>query len=504
MTQGVLPFQYEVSATACGMTALAGLPAYLDLAAVSGLTGAIGRHLKVGAEQQQGWTDEQVVMSLVLLNLAGGECVNDLKVWEGDEGFARVLRRVELYGRPRQERRALERRWRKARRRAVPSPSVVFRYLGAFHNAEEEAKRVAGKAFIPAPTEALKGLYRVNRELIAFKQAKAPQKTATLDRDATLIETHKRLALFCYQGYAAYQPLTLYWHEQRVVAHAAFCDGNVPAGVDPVRVLQESLQALPQGVEKVCLRTDTAGYDHKLLQFCAEGQSGRGVIEFAIGVDVTPAFKAAVAEVSEWQPLSREVAGRREPTGQEWAEVCCVPSWAATKKDGPHYRFLAIREPLEQTDLPGMEPAQLPFPTMLFNESRYKVFGMVTNRTVPGEEVIHGHRERCGKSAAAHGVMKSDLAGGQMPSGLFGVNAAWWAIVVLAFNLNALMTHLVLPEGWAHKRLKALRFGLISIAGRVLGHARRLIVRLAEGHPASALLIEVRSRILSLAPVPTG
>ena len=43
MTQGVLPFQYEVSATACGMTALAGLPAYLDLAVVSGLTGAIRR-----------------------------------------------------------------------------------------------------------------------------------------------------------------------------------------------------------------------------------------------------------------------------------------------------------------------------------------------------------------------------------------------------------------------------------------------------------------------------
>jgi hypothetical protein len=101
--------------------------------------------------------------------------------------------------------------------------------------------------------------------------------------------------------------------------------------------------------------------------------------------------------------------------------------------------------------------------------------------------------------------MKSDLAGGQMPSGLFGANAAWWAIVVLAFNLNALMTHLVLPEGWASKRRKrGLRFALLGVAGRVLGHARRLIVRLAAGHPASILLIEVRSRILGLAPVPTG
>ncbi len=76
--------------------------------------------------------------------------------------------------------------------------------------------------------------------------------------------------------------------------------------------------------------------------------------------------------------------------------------------------------------------------------------------------------------------------------------------MVLAFNLNTLMTHGVLPEGWAQKRLKALRFALIGLAGRVLGHARRLIVRLAEGHPANGLLIEVRSRILSLAPVPTG
>jgi hypothetical protein len=35
------------------------------------------------------------------------------------------------------------------------------------------------------------------------------------------------------------------------------------------------------------------------------------------------------------------------------------------------------------------------------------------------------HRERCGKSEEAHSVLKEDLAGGQMPSNLFGANAAW-------------------------------------------------------------------------------
>ena len=40
----------------------------------------------------------------------------------------------------------------------------------------------------------------------------------------------------------------------------------------------------------------------------------------------------------------------------------------------------------------------------------------------------------CGKGEEVHGVLKDDLAGGRLPSGLFGANAAWWAIAVLAFN----------------------------------------------------------------------
>ena len=43
-------------------------------------------------------------------------------------------------------------------------------------------------------------------------------------------------------------------------------------------------------------------------------------------------------------------------------------------------------------------------------------------------------RQRCGKGEEVHGVVKDDLAGGRLPSGRFGANAAWWAIVVLAFN----------------------------------------------------------------------
>jgi len=94
--------------------------------------------------------------------------------------------------------------------------------------------------------------------------------------------------------------------------------------------------------------------------------------------------------------------------------------------------------------------------------------------------------------------MKEDLAGGHMPSANFGANAAWWAIMVLSFNLNSLMKRLALPEGWGHKRLKAVRFGFINLAGRVVNRSRQLIIRLNGSHPAYQILMEVRRRLQAL------
>jgi Transposase DDE domain group 1 len=498
--QGVLPFFYESEPTESGMTALAGLPAYLEMAIVSGLTDSIERHLKVCSSKEQGWTDTQIVMSLILLNIAGGDCVDDLRILEKDEGLVRLLHRTGFSGHPRKERRAQEKRWRKERTRTFPSPSVVFRYLAAFANASEESRRAMGRAFIPAANEHLRALWQVNRDLLRFAQKQTPQTQATMDMDATIVETTKQDALYSYQGSPSFQPLSMRWAEMDMAVQSEFRDGNVPAGYANLRVLQESLAILPEGIQKVYLRSDTAGYQVDLLRYCAEAQSERfKVIEFAIGADVTPEFKKAVAAVDkkEWQGLEREIDGRKVNTGQEWAEVCFVPTWAGVCKKGPNYRFLAIRELLTQKQFPGME-SQLPFPSYNHNEKQYKLFGLVTNRDLPGDKLIWWSRERCGKAEEMHAIMKHDLAGGQLPSAQFGANAAWWAIMVLTFNLNSLMKRLALPAGWQSKRLKAIRFGLINLAGRVVDHSRQLCIRLSAGHPAYAILMEVRRRLRAL------
>src|SRR3984957_3674718 len=82
--------------------------------------------------------------------------------------------------------------------------------------------------------------------------------------------------------------------------YSEFRDGNVPAGHEQLRVMKESLCHLPDGVKKVSLRSDTAGYQEDLLLYCGEGKDPRfGVIEFAIGADVTEAFRAAVLATPE-------------------------------------------------------------------------------------------------------------------------------------------------------------------------------------------------------------
>ncbi len=504
MSQGRLSFQYEAETKGLGPTGLAGLGLYFDLMRAMDLGSAVRRHLDVAGER--GWLDLQMVMPLLALNLAGGDRVEDLGRVSRDRGFSALLGEAEKALLTRRERRSLKGRFRRGGARGVPSATALRDWLEKFHDPSAELRREAGKAYIPAATAALKGLSAVNHELVGFLQSHRREAVATLDMDATLIETHKRQALYSYKKFQAYQPLNSWWAEQGVMLHSEFRDGNVPAGHEHLRVLKDSLAVLPEGIRKARLRTDTAGYRQDLLLYCGEGKDRRfGVIEFAVGADVTDALRKAVLSVPEadWQPLLRCVDGALQQTGQDWAEVPYVPNWAGHSKSRADYRFLAIREPLGQLELGDAE--QLPFPTEVFGtKGCHKLFALVTNHDWPGDQVIWWHRERCGKSEEAHAVLKHDLAGGMLPSGRFGANAAWWALAILAHNLNAVMKRLVLGPAWVAKRMKALRFALIALPGRVIRHARRLILRLPADHPALDLLLTARGTIQGLARGPSG
>lgn len=83
----------------------------------------------------------------------------------------------------------------------IPSPEAARQFLYQFHDPDkiEEAKRqrtIEQIAYIPEETAALVGLGLVNRTLVQRLGERCPdQRIATVDQDATIIESRKQEAL---------------------------------------------------------------------------------------------------------------------------------------------------------------------------------------------------------------------------------------------------------------------------------------------------------------------
>jgi len=112
---------------------------------------------------------------------------------------------------------------------------------------------------MPKPNDHLSGFALKNSELAALSQHQTEENIATIAMDATLVETNKAEALYCYKGFPSYQPINTWWAEQGIILHTEFRDGNVPAGYEQLKVFIEALECLPAWVKQVRLDSDTAG-----------------------------------------------------------------------------------------------------------------------------------------------------------------------------------------------------------------------------------------------------
>lgn len=501
MSQGVLPLRFEEEKGDPKITGHAGLVLYLDILKKMNFKEMIRQHLNT-EKKAQGWPAEWILISLILMNLAGGESVSDMRILEKDNGLHRILEyiggRKGKFGRGR-----YNQLFRNGKKNNVPSESCIFRYLECFQNEEEESKRESGKAFIPSSNENLVGLKEVYQKILEYLQLVNPQEEATLDMDATIIYSNKEEALWCYKGGRGYQPMNVFWKEQAIILYSEFRDGNVPAGFEQRRVLQEALLILPEGIKRVYVRSDSAGYQHDLMRYCEKGENEKyGRIGFGISCDVTDAFKNEVFKVAEaeWKVLYKEINGKMVKSNQEWAEVNFVPNALGHSKKSPDYHYYAVREPLEQGEFSIMDDEiqqSLPFPNMKIGNRRYKITGYVTNLKSEGDQVIRWIRGRCGASEQIHSEMKEGYAGGRMPSGKFGANAAWWWIMLMAMSLTVILRVIGLNKMLEKARIKNIRYLLINIPGRVIKKGKELIIRITREHPSFGLLVAARQGILN-------
>lgn len=449
-----LPFEIDETIDPSLVTARAGVPLVIELFRQLGVAQTIDAQVHI-KQRQRGLRPAQLVETLMALWASGGDRCQDLTTLREDRALATLLG----YD--------------------LPAATTVRDFLEAFHAEDLPLWQAGPTATVPQESGPLAGLGAANRTLVASLQQGAPETTATLDVDATLLESHKDAATVAYDGTRGYQPVVVLWAEQDVVVHDEFRDGHVPAGCGNVRVLAQALANLPQGIAHLRLRADSALYESAVLRWCeAHG------VEYAISADLSEQLRAEIQRLpaTAWQLERADGEARRE-----WAEVPYVPDDRDHRKDRPCVRrYLAIRIVKRQGSL-------------FADGSPVQHFAVVTNRQGEGLALLQWHREKAGTVEHAHHVLKNELAAAALPSGKFGANAAWFRLNVLTYNLLSALKRLTLPGDFRTARPKRLRFLLFNTVGKVVRHARQTLLRLT-GAVQHALLVRVRHRIAALAP----
>ena len=90
-----------------------------------------------------------------------------------------------------------------------------------------------------------------------------------------------------------------------------------------------------------------------------------------------------------------------------------------------------------------------------------------------------GYRN-CGE-VSQNGIkdLKIDFGMERMPCGQFEANAAFFRIGVIAHNLFVLFKHSVLGGDWQRHRVVTVRWRLFHPPGKVVRHARKLVLKIA-------------------------
>ena len=112
---------------------------------------------------------------------------------------------------------------------------------------------------------------------------------------------------------------------------------------------------------------------------------------------------------------------------------------------------------------------------------------------------VHAFYKQRGTSEQYHSELKSDMGVERLPSGKFAANQQILDLAMIAYNLLRLMGQNMLGSGLVPRRkaqsgrlrLRTVMQNLMYMAGRLVRHARRTVVKIFKGHgwaqPALAL-----------------
>jgi Transposase DDE domain group 1 len=415
----------------------------------------LGNQVLPAKKSAKGLQPGQMVESFALLSALGGECVEDMQRLRSDEGLSAILGYQ------------------------PPAPETARQWLDRFHDEALLTNRPLQGSFIPPESSGLGGLREINRRIIgSYIKNRNPGPEVTLDVDTQLIETYKAQAQRCYDNYKAFQGMKVVWAQTMLILNDEFRDGNVSAGKDIQRIVDEAVAMLPAGPWRIKVRSDSAAYDIRTLDYWDSQHWG-----FAVSADMHPPLKREIEKL----PAEAWHFWCMDKTGfvKEWAELPFVPERRYEKKDLQPYRYVVIRmsQPQGKFFLDGTEVHHYAIVSNLWD--------------IPGEELIAWQRGKAGTVEQAHHVLVSELAGGIFPSAKYGANAAWLRLQGITYNLLELLKKTALPEDYSKAHPKRLRFAVFTAVGKLVSHAGQTLLRITS-EVFCDLIIPGRKGIASL------
>ncbi len=298
----------------------------------------------------------------------------------------------------------------------------------------------------------LAGLGKVNAHVVKRVLKKATQTEYTLDHDATIIESEKYEAKYTYQKEKGYQPLVGFLYEPGMVLDDEFRDGNVPAGVGALESMKRCDKKMPAGKRIAYYRADSASYQAEVINYCLlPDRYGKKKL-FTITADKDEAVMEAIKAIpaKEWQQYQ---------DGRQIAETIHT-----MEKTTEAFRLVVQRWPKVQAELFDAEP--------------YCYHVIATNREETAKAVVDLHNQR-GEVENIFKELKGGFGMEWMPCGGTPANAVFFRIGVIAYNLFQAMKLLSLPIWWRTATVATVRWKLYQIAGRLVYHARRIVLKLA-------------------------
>ena len=335
-----------------------------------------------------------------------------------------------------------------------PDPQTLRRFLGRFAEA------------------GLEPFVRVQDHL--RERLRPARTTLTLDLDTSVLTVYGRQerAAVGYNPKKRGRRSYLAWlcadAETGEIWQASYHPGNAHASTISVAQLEQAFAKLPTEVREVRVRADAAFYDRAVIGFLEER-----AVRYAIVAQLTQRLKEKVAALRYGRVSAGIWAADFRYHPQGWP--------------GPR-RFIAIRRPVKE------EPS---YQLTLWRLGNHTYQVIVTNLPLRPLNLWRFYNGRAGAELVIR-EMKEGYALGNIPTGVWSANVAYFHLVVFAYNLLHWFQRLCVPPEWARLTLQTLRQRLLVIPAELVRPQGRAILRMPHSYPHQRIFQETLQRIARL------